>query len=592
MRDMFFLKKSVACCEVTVERSICCFLRSKQFCANKRTVGSGKTGEFSDLSKQAMPFRKLLEFCFVTNCSLYLAPKTYMGFKFDLPLMPPSIPLGLLAGNMYWAFAAVLIGYASLLMIVGFVAQKRIKNVEDYVLAGRKLKTGLATITMIATWFGAESLMTTTDEVAQQGLRKAMLDPVGISMCLMITGLFVAGPLWRMGLMTIPDFFRSRYGKLAESMSACILVPSYFGWIAAQYLALATLLDQFFGVPVVVGVIGVAVLAMSYSLMGGMWSVTWTDAIQMLFIVLGLLILGFEILWQLGDKSVSLGWTRLRFESDPAMWMIAVEPDSKAKVMGAISALVIGSLGNLPVQDLMQRICSSASDRVARRACLLAAIGYLCMGMLPILAGLSASQLLGEVPADGVLTALAERLLGPGLLLIFVLAVVSTVLSTVVSAVLAPAAVLSQNLLLPLAQRFNWLRAESSRLVMQRVSVLVIAAVSVLFALSGSDTYSLVESSYSLSLVGMFAGFAFGLYNQSAPRAAALASMVVGIGLWLLHVSLGWENFLQPIVNPNSSIEILQLSALVPHELGDTLLSVIAFLVLWGILGSKKQANV
>ncbi len=509
-----------------------------------------------------------------------------MGAEIDLPLMP----LGLLAGKMYWAFAAVLVGYAAILLLIGFVAQKRIKNVEDYVLAGRQLKTGLATITMIVTWFGAETLMTTTDEVAQHGLRKAMLDPFGIALCLLIAGLFVAGPLRRMNLMTIPDFFRYRYGRVSELLSACILVPSYFGWIAAQYLALATLFDQFFGVPVSVGVIGVALLAMSYSLMGGMWSVTWTDAIQMVLIVLGLLMLGFEILLQLGDGRCALGWWRLRFESDPQAWLIAPDPDSKTKVMGAISALVIGSLGNLPVQDLMQRICSAVSDRVARRACILASLGYLSMGMLPILAGLSANQLLDTVPTKGVLTALAERLLSPALLLVFVLAVVSTVLSTVVSAVLAPAAVLSQNLLQPLAQRFHLMRSVSSQLRMQRFSAIAIAAVSVSLALSGSDSYTLVMSSYSLSLVGTFAGFAFGLCQQSVPRGSALVSMVIGVGLWLLHVTLGWEYFLQPIMDQNFSIEILQLFAVIPHELGDTLFSVIAFLIFWGIVELRKRA--
>lgn len=502
------------------------------------------------------------------------------------------MPLGaLLTGSVYWSFAAVLLGYSLLLLVVGYFAQKRIKNVEDYVLAGRQLNTGLATITMIVTWFGAESLMTTTDEVANHGMQKAMLDPFGIALCLVFAGLFVAGPLWRTGLMTIPDFFRIRYGKMAETISACILVPSYFGWIAAQYLALATLLEQFFGVPLSVGVVGVAMLAIGYSLMGGMWSVTWTDAIQMIVIVVGLLFLGFQILWQLGDESLSLGWSQLRFETDPARWQIASGPDSKAKVMAAISALVIGSLGNLPVQDLMQRICSAVSDRVARRACLLAAIGYLGMGMLPILAGLSATLLLNEVPSEGVLTALAERLLNPVLLLIFVLAVVSTVLSTVVSAVLAPAAVLSQNLLQPLAQRRGRMQSESSKLGMQRMAVVAIAVVSVLLALSGRDTYTLVESSYSLSLVGTFAGFAIGLYWQTAPSIAALASMVVGVGLWLVHVVLGWEYFLQPAVDPNSSIEILQLFAVIPHELGDTLFSVIAFLILWGIVGLRKPRN-
>jgi Na+(H+)/acetate symporter ActP len=95
------------------------------------------------------------------------------------------------------------------MMRIGQLAQRRIHNVEDYVLAGRTLNTGFVTVAMIATWFGAESLMTTTDEVATKGMRGAMLDPLGISLCLLLAGLFVAGPLWCAKLLTIPDFFRN-----------------------------------------------------------------------------------------------------------------------------------------------------------------------------------------------------------------------------------------------------------------------------------------------------------------------------------------------------------------------------------------------
>jgi len=504
-----------------------------------------------------------------------------------MPLFAPTNSNMLLSGATFWIFLSVLLAYAVLLMVVGYFAQRKIKVVEDYVLAGRQLKTGLATITMIATWFGAESLMTTADEVASDGVRQAMLDPVGISLCLLIAGVAVAGPLWRLGLLTIPDFFRMRYGRLAEAISASILVPSYFGYIAAQYLALGTLLEQFFGVPLTVGVFGVAALATSYSLMGGMWSVTWTDVIQMILIVMGLLIMALEILGELGNGVLSDGWLQLRAGSEPSQWTIAGGPESKAKVLAAISAVAIGALGNLPVQDLMQRICSAASDRIARRACMLAAGGYLAMGLLPILAGLSASQLLTEVPSQGIMTALAHRLLSPVLLLIFILAVVSTVLSTVVAAVLAPAAVLSQNLLQPLASRWNLLRSESSRLAAQRACVLIIVIASVTVALSGSDAYSLVESSYSLSLVGLFAAFVIGLHWQQAPRAAALASMLVGVGLWVVHVSCGWDYFLQPLLDSESTFTALKLLKVFPHELGDALLSIATFLILSGILVRK-----
>jgi len=66
---------------------------------------------------------------------------------------------------------------------------------------------------------------------------------------------------------------------------------------------------------------------------------------------------------------------------------------------------------------------------------------------------------------------------------------------------------------------------------------------------------------------------------------------VVGVGLWLLHVSLGWEYFLQPMVDRNSSIEFLKILAVIPHELGDTLFSVVAFLILWVIFGRGNRVN-
>jgi len=56
---------------------------------------------------------------------------------------------------------------------------------------------------------------------------------------LFIAALFVAGPMWRMKLLTVPDFFRRQFGSAAELISSLILVPSYFGWIAAQFTALA-----------------------------------------------------------------------------------------------------------------------------------------------------------------------------------------------------------------------------------------------------------------------------------------------------------------------------------------------------------------
>jgi solute:Na+ symporter, SSS family len=483
-----------------------------------------------------------------------------------------------------WILTASLILYTALMFVVGLIAQRKIHNVDDYIVAGRSLNTTFVTIAMIATWFGAESLMTATDQVAANGVRGAMLDPVGISICLVIAGIFIAGPLWRLKLLTIPDFFRCRYGKLAEQLSAWVLVPSYFGWIAAQYLALGIILNQFFQMPLTVGVISVAIIATSYSLMGGMWSVTWTDTIQLFFICVGLLVLGFQIVTTLGAGSGFQGLSKLASLFGNSVSTMAAEPDSHAKLMTIFSALVIGGLGNLPIQDLMQRICSSKSDRTARLACLFGAFGYLCIGTLPIAAGLAALQIMTNVPTSGVLMQIASQLLSPMLLILFLLAVVSVVLSTVVSAVLAPASILAQNIIQPRLNGFSWAQSDRSKLMIQRTCAVAIATFSLMMALSGSDTYGLVENSYSLSLVSLFVPFFVGLYIHPIPPSAAVASMVLGVTSWLIHIVLGWEYFLEPYVGVFKDHRNLDFLAWLPHELGDLFLSALGFYILWKIV--------
>ncbi len=483
--------------------------------------------------------------------------------------------------GLYGLFLGALIVYLIGMYAIGFAAQRRVKNVEDFVLAGRRLPMSLAAITIIATWFGAESLMTTADEVGNEGLRKAMLDPLGIAACLLLAGFFIAGPMWRMKILTVPDYFNRRYGKTAEILASLIIVPSYFGWVAAQFVALAQLLEVYFGLPREYGIFLVATVGTGYTLLGGMWTITWTDAIQMTFILLGLLLLGHAVLVQLGDGSMAAGIEVMKTDIPAERWRIADPPTFWRDTLTAISALAIGALGNLPMQDLMQRIFSAKSDRVASKACIVAGFGYLLMGVLPVGTGMAALLLLpdhgGEF--DGVVMLVASELLNPVFLLIFFLAIVSAVLSTIVSAVMAPAAVMAHNLVEPL-----WRRASSESpsqkglLLLQRSAIVSVTAASAFLAFSGEGAYELVQGSYSMALVSLFVPFLVGMHVKGIPPLAAVLSMVGGIGVWTLHMVIGWELFFEPWLEP--------LGAPIPHELAGTLVSALGFGIGWLIGGS------
>jgi Na+/proline symporter len=443
-----------------------------------------------------------------------------------------------IAPQLEWLLGATILVYLVLMYALAYVAGRHVRDEEDFLVAGRRLPLSLAWMTLLATWFGAGTMLTAADEVRQTGLRAAALDPLGAGLCLLLAGWFVAGPMWREGLLTVPDLFRRRFGPAAELLSSAILVPSYFGWIAAQLVALAGMLELFFGIDPLWGLPLVAIVGAGYTLMGGMWSVTLTDAAQITLVLGGLIVLGVTVLLELGGGSVWLGADRL-WTDTPADMRTLVPTQNAREFWAWLGVLAVGALGNLPGQDLMQRVFAAKSARVARRACHVAGVAYLVFGMIPVGLGL-ASNLLFPADHDAkILPALAHAFLSPAVAVVFIVALVSAVLSTIDSAILSPAGVLAQNVL-PRVSR-------ASRLKLNRWSVVLVAACSLALAYVGEDAYSLLEGAYALTLVGLLVPMLFGLFTQPRGATAALFSMSAGSAVWLMHVLLGWDAFLDPL---------------------------------------------
>lgn len=433
-----------------------------------------------------------------------------------------------------------LVLYVAVMFAIALWARGRIRDTEDYLVAGRKLPLMLAGPTLFATWFGAGTLLTATDEVRADGLVKAALDPFGAGLCLLLAGLFYARPLWRMRLLTLPDYYGRRFGRRAELLCSAIMVPGYFGWIAAQFVALAGILNLFFGIPLSVGIVVVAVIGMGYTLIGGMWSVTLTDCVQMAFVVIGLIVIVFVMLGELGAGSVSAGWTRFLTDTPPDK-LDAIPSDSLAALVSWFGVLAVGSLGNIPGQDLTQRLFAAKSEEVAARACTYAGIVYLVIGCLPLFIGLASNLIAPDASDQSIIPLVARLLLSPWVTLLFVLAVCSAVLSTIDSGILAPSSVLAQNLLSRLPrQRF-------SSLTLNHLSVVGVTAGSLAIAYVGEDAYEMLEGAYEVGLVALVVPLTLGLYRRGGRERAAIASMIAGTLVWLVHLALGWESFLQPM---------------------------------------------
>jgi SSS family solute:Na+ symporter len=100
-----------------------------------------------------------------------------------------------------------------------------------------------------------------------------------------------------MNIITFCDFFRIRYGRYAELLSAILIITSYFSWIAAQLLAMGIVLKIVLGWSLTECILTSSFVVIVYTIWGGMWSISITDFLQTIMIVAGLLVVA-SVLYQ------------------------------------------------------------------------------------------------------------------------------------------------------------------------------------------------------------------------------------------------------------------------------------------------------
>jgi Na+/proline symporter len=192
---------------------------------------------------------------------------------------------------------AALLAYLLLQLGIGVWVSRRIATESDYLVAGRRLGYGLATFSMFATWFGAETIVGSAGTTYREGVSIASAEPFGYGLCLILMGLVFAVPLWRRRLTTLADLFRQRYSVGVERLAAAILIPSSILWAAAQVRAFGTVIST--AAPALDVERGIAVAAgftILYTAFGGLLVDAITDLIQGVLLVLGLVIVGAAVL--------------------------------------------------------------------------------------------------------------------------------------------------------------------------------------------------------------------------------------------------------------------------------------------------------
>jgi solute:Na+ symporter, SSS family len=432
----------------------------------------------------------------------------------------------------------LVIVYLLITIAIGLWAAKRVKNTADFAIAGRSLPLIMIVTTTFATWFGSETVLGIPAKFVNSGLNGVVEDPFGAGTCLILVGLFFAGKLYKMSLLTISDYYRERFGRSVEVLCSVIIMLSYLGWVSAQVTALGLVFNLLsagsISIPLGMTIGVVSILA--YTLFGGMWSVAITDFIQMIILVVGLSIIAVFASGMAGgaDKVIAFAVSKDLFKFWP-------EPTVKDMIFFFAAAITM-MLGSIPQQDVFQRVMSANNVSAATKGPVIGGVCYILFAFVPMFLVASAllimpTEVAGLLKDDPqkVLPTLVMTKMPFVMQVLFFGALLSAIKSTASATLLAPSVTFVENIWRQFYPRVS----DKAELRTMRITVLIFSAFVLMYAIQmqGTPIYEMVSGAYQVTLVGAFIPLVFGLYWQRATTQGAIFSILLGLLTWGLFLA-------------------------------------------------------
>ncbi|XP_030004188.1 high affinity choline transporter 1-like [Sphaeramia orbicularis] len=362
---------------------------------------------------------------------------------------------------------------------------------EVAMVGGRNLNILVSIFTMTATWVGGGYILGTAEMVYDptKGLVWAV-GPIAFSLNLILGGMFFTTPMRSKNYVTLMDPFQEKYGNTVAAVLFIPVILSDIFWTAGVLAALGGTVGVVMDIPSSVAVCISAAVAILYTLMGGLYSVAYTDVIQLIFMLLGLWICVPFILTSPSAANITAAAVNKLYQ-DP--WVGKLELEDAGYW---IDNLLLLSIGGVCYQIFYQRVLSAATDAQAKITCYIGAVLCPILGIPSLIIGaVSASTNWNQTTfgspspyeqgkAGTILPIALQHLCPFYVSLIGMGALAAAVMSSVDSALLSAASQLARNIYKNIIYRQA---SEKSVLVVVKVSVLLCGVIGACLALTTSS---------------------------------------------------------------------------------------------------------
>lgn len=432
-----------------------------------------------------------------------------------------------------WQYLAMAL-YMIAMLGIGWYAFRKTSDLDDYMLAGRGLKPGVAALSAGASDMSGWLLLGLPGAIYLSGLIEVWI-AIGLTIGAWLNWKFVAPRLRSYtevsnNSITVPSFLENRLkdrSRLLRIVSGVIILVFFTFYVSSGMVAGGVFFESSFNSNYTLGMIIVAAVTISYTLFGGFMGATFTDVAQGVLMLLALIVVPIIGFVQVGGFA---GMTESISAVDPSMLNFV----AGGSVLAILSAAAWG-LGYFGQPHIIVRFMALRSPQDAKAGRRIG-IGWMVLTVLgavsTALVGIAYFQQnpqLTLTDPEAVFLSLSQAFFHPFVAGIVLAAVLAAIMSTISSQLVVCSSALVEDLYNMVSKKT--LSAKQG-VILGRLGVLVVAIVAIILA-SGRNESILALVAFAWAGFGASFGPAvlLSLFWRKLTMQGALAGMIVGAAI-------------------------------------------------------------
>lgn len=417
---------------------------------------------------------------------------------------------------MFWPVVI----FMAISLAIGLYTYTQVKgSSKRFTVCGKSMSFFVIGTALLAQAVDGNATLGNASLTYASGIWAGIMIPLGLALSLFVVGRFLAAPLNRMNLLTLPEFFFHRYDKYTEALVSFLTILCFTVVIAGNLSAVAWILSVVSGTNYGTCLIIATAVIVTYTIAGGLYSAIWTDFFQVHVALIGFVAAAVWVLTTQGWGSIAA--------SIPAE---KLELSGISKLghgaLGNWAGMIALTFGNSMALDFMERVFAAKSPATARRACYYAGVLTLVIGACATLLGLGAISVVQNVNDPRmVLPTFGVTHLPYWIGVMVFIGVLGASMSTANGAMLVMSVVLARNVF----QRWSKRSFEDGQmLTLSRVMAVPVSAAAAIVAWLRPEPGVLLIVAFDIVFAGCVAPLFFGVYWKKANSAGAIAAILTG----------------------------------------------------------------